>query len=92
MKVFIIHKFYGDEHRFADLRWAGFLPQMLMRRTEVLATTKLSAENETPPIANVLLWAGFYCPDVNINTATKFTPNAIPKFVQTLPCLIFFDF
>jgi len=41
--------------RFADLRWAGFLPQMFMRRTELSATTKLSAENKTPPIVNVLL-------------------------------------
>ena len=44
-------------HRFADLRWAGFSPQMLMRSTELSATTKLSAEHETPPIANVLLAA-----------------------------------
>jgi hypothetical protein len=29
-----------------------------MRRTELSATTKLSAEHETPPIANVLLQAG----------------------------------
>src|SRR3989344_3277087 len=28
---------------------------MLMRRTELSLTTKLSAEHETPPIANVLL-------------------------------------
>lgn len=41
--------------RFADLRWAGFLAQMFIRRTELPLTTKLSAENETPPIANVLL-------------------------------------
>jgi hypothetical protein len=34
----------------------------------------------------------FYRPDVKINIATKFTPNAIPQFDQTLPCLIFFDF
>jgi hypothetical protein len=31
---------------------------MLLRSTELSATTKLSAENETPPIANVLLGAG----------------------------------
>jgi len=30
---------------------------MLIRRTELSATTKLSAEHETPPIANVLLAA-----------------------------------
>ena len=41
--------------RFADLRWAGFLPQMFIRRTKLSVTTKLSAEHETPPIANVLL-------------------------------------
>ena len=41
--------------RFADLRWAGFLPKMFMRSTKLSATTKLSAERETPPIANVLL-------------------------------------
>ena len=44
--------------RFADLRWAGFLPLNLMRSTKLSATTKLSAEHETPPIANVLLGAG----------------------------------
>jgi len=47
-------------HRFADLRWAGFSPQMLMRSTELSATTKLSAEHETPPIANVLLCVAFF--------------------------------
>ncbi len=47
--------------RFADLRWAGFSAQMLMRRTELSVTTKLAAEHETPPIANVLLWAAV-CP------------------------------
>uniref|UniRef100_UPI00404A1022 hypothetical protein n=1 Tax=Gelidibacter sp. TaxID=2018083 RepID=UPI00404A1022 len=41
--------------RFADLRWAGFLPLNLKRSTKLSATTKLSAEHETPPIANVLL-------------------------------------
>ena len=45
--------------RFADLRWAGFLPKMFMRSTKLSATTKLSAEHETPPIANVLLPEGF---------------------------------
>ena len=39
------------------MRWAGFSAQMLMRSTELSATTKLSAEHETPPIANVLLSA-----------------------------------
>ena len=43
--------------RFADLRWAGFSVQMLMRKTELSAITKLSAEHETLPIANVLLAA-----------------------------------
>jgi hypothetical protein len=37
------------------LRWAGFLPLNFMRSTKLSATTKLSAEHETPPIANVLL-------------------------------------
>jgi len=37
----------------------AFLAQILMRRTELSATTKLSAEHETPPIANVLLVAVF---------------------------------
>jgi len=45
--------------RFADLRWAGFSAQMLMRRTELSITTKLSVEHETPPITNVLLCPGF---------------------------------
>jgi len=47
--------FIGFVQRFADLRWAGFLPLMFMRSTKLLATSKLSAEHETPPIANVLL-------------------------------------
>jgi len=33
----------------------GFSPLMFMRSTKVSATTKLYAEHETPPIANVLL-------------------------------------
>ncbi len=37
------------------MQWAGFLPLNFMRSTKLLATTKLSAEHETPPIANVLL-------------------------------------
>jgi hypothetical protein len=45
--------------RFADWRWASFLVQKLVRRTELSATTKLSSGDENPPIANVLLWAGF---------------------------------
>jgi hypothetical protein len=32
---------------------------MFMRSTKLSATTKLSAEHKTPPIANVLLAAGF---------------------------------
>jgi hypothetical protein len=51
--------FYNDAQRFADLRWAGFLAQMFIRRTELSLTTKLSAEHETQPIANVLLPAVF---------------------------------
>jgi hypothetical protein len=46
--------------RLADLQWAGFLPQMLMRRTELSPTIKLSEEHETLPIANELLWADFF--------------------------------
>ena len=46
---------YNYRQRFADLRWAGFLPLNFMRSTKLSATTKLSAEHETPPIANVLL-------------------------------------
>ncbi len=38
-----------------DLRWAGFLAQKFIRSTKISATTKLSAEHETLPIANVLL-------------------------------------
>jgi len=44
-----------DRQRFADWRWAGFLVQMFVRRTELSVTTKLSNGDETPPIANVLL-------------------------------------
>ena len=51
----------NSNQRFADLRWAGFLPQMLMRSTELCVTTKLSTKYETPPIANVLLAAGLSC-------------------------------
>lgn len=45
--------------RFADWRWAGFSAQKFFRRTELAATTKLSSGDETPPIANVLLYAAF---------------------------------
>jgi hypothetical protein len=41
--------------RFADWRWAIFSAQMLMRRTELSATTKLSAEQGAPPFGCVLL-------------------------------------
>ena len=41
-------------NRFADLRWAGFLPLMLMRSTKLSATTNVSAEHETPPDAKPL--------------------------------------
>jgi hypothetical protein len=64
--------FYNEALRFADLRWAGFLPLMFMRSTKLSATTKLSAEHETPPIANVLLAVGFLssfniCPNEIVN-------------------------
>ena len=48
---------YAYHQRFEDLRWAGFSVQMFIRRTALSVTTKLSAEHETPPIANVLLVA-----------------------------------
>lgn len=36
----------------------------------------------------------FYCADDdnNNNAAIRLTPNAIPQFVQTFPCLIFLAF
>jgi hypothetical protein len=43
------------DQRFADWRWTGFSAQMLVRRTELSATSKLSSGDETPPITNVLL-------------------------------------
>lgn len=45
----------GLDKRFADLRWAGFLPLNFMRSTKFSAATKLSADYETLPIANMLL-------------------------------------
>ena len=54
MSTFKTHYFWGSL-RFAAWRWAGLLPQKLVRRTELSATTKLSSGDETPPIANVLL-------------------------------------
>ena len=60
--------------RFADLRWAGFSAQMFMRSKKLSLTTKLFAEHETPPIANVLLCvraiaiSGFVC----LNFAQQF--------------------
>ena len=47
--------FYACRQRLADLRWAGFSPEKFIRRTALSLTTKLSAEHETLPIANVLL-------------------------------------
>ena len=37
-----------------------------MRSTKLSATTKLSAEHETPPIANVLLGVGFFILSLSI--------------------------
>jgi len=37
----------------------GIFTTMFIRRTELSLTTKLSAEHEAPPIANVLLAVGF---------------------------------
>jgi len=50
---------YTCHQRFADLRWAGFLQQMLIRKCESALTIKLSAEKKAPLIANVLLSAVF---------------------------------
>ena len=55
--MFTLRFSYNYLQRFADLRWAGFLPLNFIRSTKLSATTKLSAENGTPPIANVLLSA-----------------------------------
>jgi|GEM_PF-4454658 len=41
----------GDGRAFQHPARAGFI-----RRTELSATTKLSSGDETPPMANVLLW------------------------------------
>jgi hypothetical protein len=51
----------GDGRAFQHPPAGGFV-----RSTELSATTKLSNGDETPPIANVLLWAGF------INNRTSF--------------------
>ena len=51
---------YNYCQRFADLRWAGLSAQMFIRGRKFSATTKLSAEHETPPSANVLLAAGLF--------------------------------
>lgn len=56
---------------------AGLLPQMLMRRTELSVTTKLSAKHETPPFANVLL-------------ADVFLSVVVKMFVSFL-CQVMFD-
>ena len=47
----------NDGQRFGAWRWAGVSALMFIRRTALSATTKLSAEHETSPIANVLLAA-----------------------------------
>ena len=57
-KLKCVRKGSTQRRSFADLRWAGFSSQMLVRSTELSVATKLSAEHETPPIANVLLCAG----------------------------------
>ena len=55
------------------MRWAGFLPLNFMRSTKLSATTKLSAEHETPPIANVLLAVrASFCPLVLILSSNRF--------------------
>ncbi len=45
--------------RFSDWRLAGFFALMFMRSKKLSVTTKLSAEHESPPIANVLFSVGF---------------------------------
>ena len=45
---------------FCRFAMGGLLAQMFMRSTKFSATIKLSAEHETPPIANVLLAVRFY--------------------------------
>jgi hypothetical protein len=41
-------KYYRQ--RLADLQWAGILPQMFIRRTELSATPKLLSGDGTPPM------------------------------------------
>ena len=60
VSVFSFRAHCTTYERLADLRWAGFLPLNFMRSTKLSATTKLSAEHETPPIANVLLYAALF--------------------------------
>ena len=45
----------------------GFLAQMLMLRNKLLATTKLSSEHKTRPIANVFV-AAFYILIISLNS------------------------
>ena len=45
-------------HRFGDLRWRRFQRNSLFEDT-FSATTKVSEEHETQPIANLLLPAAF---------------------------------
>jgi hypothetical protein len=42
------------------LRWAGLITKKIDMKTELNKNEKLSTEQETPPIANVLLGVGFY--------------------------------
>ena len=45
------------------MRWAGLITKNLIMKTELNKNEKLSTEQETPPIANVLLCDGLSCPD-----------------------------
>ena len=59
---------------FADLRWGGVSAHMFVSRTAFSLTTKLSAEHETPPIANVPFAAGqslLCCPLNKFNPVSK---------------------
>lgn len=52
--------FYSDDNALQICDGRAFFPLMLMRIIKLTTTTKLSAEHEFPPIANVLLWAALF--------------------------------
>lgn len=49
---------------FADLRWAVFSAQMLIRKINFSVTSKLSAKYETSFIVNVVLATVLLCPQI----------------------------